>query len=61
MDDIRGASAAIYIAGNDTVCPKMPLHLIDTQLTITDRHNSSTIRPLSYEKPRRTSKGTSRA
>jgi hypothetical protein len=22
MDDIRGASAAIYIAGNDTVCPE---------------------------------------
>lgn len=40
---------------------EIPLHLIHMQLTITDCYNSSTIRPLSYAKPRSASKSTSRA
>lgn len=40
---------------------EIPLHLIYMQLTTTDCHNSSTIRTLSYAKPRGASKSTSRA
>lgn len=37
------------------------LYPICKQLTVIDRHNSSIIRPLSYAKSQRTSKGTSGA